>query len=97
MLLKPKSWAISYCPLAGKNQSNRIKLLINLFNYNKPASCGYRRSFMASSCDDSRNFLTNTLHQLTKTLAQSSYINHVISISSETSIEQKDLSLRYGR
>jgi hypothetical protein len=28
---------------------------------------------------------------------QSSYINHVISISDETSIEQKDLSLRYGR
>ena len=59
MLLKPKSWAISYCPLAGKNQSNRIKLLINLFNYNKPASCGYGRGFMASSRDDNRTFLEN--------------------------------------
>ena len=56
MLLKPKSWAVSYCPLAGKNQSNRIKLLINLFNYNKPASCGYRRDLIATPRDDNRNF-----------------------------------------
>lgn len=96
MLLKPKSWAISYCPLAGKNQSNRIKLLINLFNYNKPASCGYSRGLIATSRVDNRNFdqYTTSTYQDAR---QSSYINHVISISSETSIEQKDLSLRYGR
>ena len=64
MLLKPKSWAISYCPLAGKNQSNRIKLLINLFNYNKPAFCGYRRGCSPASCDYNRIFLNEVIRKI---------------------------------
>lgn len=96
MLLKPKSWAISYCPLAGKNQSNRIKLLINLFNYNKPASCGYRRGLIVLLALIAALFDQSTTSTY-RDARQSSYINHVISISDETSIEQKDLSLRYGR
>lgn len=53
---KTKIMGNQLLPVSRQKSSNRIKLLINLFNYNKPASCGYSRSCSPASCDYNRIF-----------------------------------------